>query len=324
MTARGLCCVTGIALLAARSLAAAHAPDHNSTALTGVEGLSRVYDYILDASFDQADAELQRACGPAPPVACAVLDATATWWRILLDPDGRDLDADFSASADAAITSAEAWVSREPSNAEAHFYLGAAYAIRVQWRVLRDEKLAAARDGKRIKTALERSIALDPDLDDAYFGVGMYQYYADVAPATAKILRFLLRLPGGNRTEGLARDAARADARPPAAGGSRLSAPGHLSLVRTPDRSGRGHPAVAARALSRQPAVPLGSRAGPRYVSARHHGQPRYVADAARARARTAGQRVGHCRGPRPAGPRPTTGRALSDRSRHRAAAPGR
>jgi tetratricopeptide (TPR) repeat protein len=205
MTARGLCCLTGIVLLAARSLAAAHAPDHNSTALTGVEGLSRVYDYILDASFDQADAELQRACGLAPPVACAVLDATATWWRILLDPDGRDLDADFSASADAAITSAEAWVSREPSNAEAHFYLGAAYAIRVQWRVLRDEKLAAARDGKRIKTALERSIALDPDLDDAYFGVGMYQYYADVAPATAKILRFLLRLPGGNRTEGLAR-----------------------------------------------------------------------------------------------------------------------
>ena len=30
MTARGLCCLTGIVLLAARSLAAAHAPDHNS------------------------------------------------------------------------------------------------------------------------------------------------------------------------------------------------------------------------------------------------------------------------------------------------------
>jgi tetratricopeptide (TPR) repeat protein len=70
--------------------------------------------------------------------------------------------------------------------------------------VLREEKLAAARDGKKIKVALERAIALDPDLDDAYFGVGMYQYYADVAPATAKVLRFLLRLPGGNKTEGLA------------------------------------------------------------------------------------------------------------------------
>ena len=52
---------------------------------------------------------------------------------------------------------------------------GGAYAARVQWRVLRDEKLAAARDGKRIKQALERAIALDPDLHDAYFGIGLYQ-----------------------------------------------------------------------------------------------------------------------------------------------------
>ena len=33
---------------------------------------------------------------------------------------------------------------------------------------------------------------------------GCIRYYADVAPATAKVLRFLLRLPGGNKTEGLA------------------------------------------------------------------------------------------------------------------------
>jgi tetratricopeptide (TPR) repeat protein len=173
--------------------------------LTGIDALVRVYDYILDARFDQADAELQRACGPAPPEACAVLDATATWWRILMDPDSRALDGEFSSSVDEAIASAEAWVARDPRSAEAQFYLGAAYAVRVQWRVLRAEKLAAARDGKRIKVALDRAIALDPDMDDAYFGVGMYQYYADVAPASAKVLRFLLMLPGGNRTEGLAR-----------------------------------------------------------------------------------------------------------------------
>src|SRR6185312_8690730 len=142
--------------------------------------------------------------GPAPLPACDVLDATATWWRVLLDPESRALDGELSAAIETAIASSEAWTARDPDSAEAQFYLGAAYAIRVQWRVLRDEKLAAARDGKRIKVALERSIALDPDLDDAYFGVGMYQYYADVAPATAKVLRFLLRLPGGNRTEGLA------------------------------------------------------------------------------------------------------------------------
>ncbi len=39
----------------------------------------------------------------------------------------------------------------------------AAHAPLVQWRVLRDERLAAARDGKTIKDALERALALDPD-----------------------------------------------------------------------------------------------------------------------------------------------------------------
>jgi len=173
--------------------------------LTGVDALVRVYDSILDADFDQADAELQRACGPAPREACDVLAATALWWRIQLDPDTRAFDDDFTEAVDRAIASTEAWAERMPDSAEAHFYTGAAYAARVQFRVLRDEKLAAVRDGKRIKQVLERAIELDDDLDDAYFGIGMYQYYADVAPAAAKVLRFLMMLPGGNRTEGLAR-----------------------------------------------------------------------------------------------------------------------
>jgi len=173
--------------------------------LTGVDGLIRVYDAILDADFDDADAELARACPPAPREACDVLAATRTWWRIQLDAESRALDERFTAEVERAIASTEAWAAREPGNAEAHFYAGAAYACRVQWRVLRDEKLAAARDGKRIKQALERAIALDPSLEDAYFGIGLYQYYADVAPSAAKVLRFLLMLPGGDRTEGLAR-----------------------------------------------------------------------------------------------------------------------
>jgi tetratricopeptide (TPR) repeat protein len=181
--------------------------------LKGADALVRVYDYILDARFDQADAERQRACGPSTPLgaglapeeACDVLAATTTWWRILLDPDNRALDAQFVREVDEAIRSTEAWAAREPQNPEPHFYAGAAYAARVQWRVLREDRLAAARDGKRIKQALERAIALDPDLDDAYFGIGLYQYYADVAPAAAKVLRFLLMLPGGNKSEGLAR-----------------------------------------------------------------------------------------------------------------------
>jgi tetratricopeptide (TPR) repeat protein len=174
------------------------------TELRGVEGLARAYDYILEARFDQVEAELRRACGPAPAEACDVLDVTAQWWRILLDPENRERDEAFGASVDRAIARTEAWTVRAPKDAEAWFYLGAAYAVRVQWRVLRDEKLSAARDGKRIRQALEEAVSLDPSMDDAYFGIGMYKYYADVAPTAARILRFLMLLPGGDREEGLA------------------------------------------------------------------------------------------------------------------------
>ncbi len=172
-------------------------------ALRGEDTLVRAYEFILDSRFDQVDAELRRACGPAPPEACNVLEATALWWRIQLDPENRALDAAFSASVERAIRTAAAWTERAPQDAEAWFYLGGAFGARVQWRVLRGEKLAAARDGKQIKEAMEQAVALEPGLDDAYFGLGMYKYYADVAPAAARFLRFLLLLPGGDRKEGL-------------------------------------------------------------------------------------------------------------------------
>ena len=207
---RRVCCALAAFALTAQAvhIAAHHQPPsppvQNAAPLHGEEELGRVYDSILEARFDQVDAELRRACGPAPAVACDVLAATALWWRILLDPESRELDDEFSAAAEHAIRTSEEWTRRSPDDAEAWFYLGGAYAARVQWRVLRGAKLAAARDGKRIKEALEHATELAPDLEDAYFGIGLYQYYADVAPAAAKFLRFLLLLPGGDREAGLA------------------------------------------------------------------------------------------------------------------------
>jgi tetratricopeptide (TPR) repeat protein len=125
------------------------------------------------------------------------------WWQIQIHPESRELDQEFRTLADSTIESAAAWARREPDRAEAWFYLAGSYAPLVQWQVLRGERLAAARAGSKIKSALERTLELDPALADAHFGIGMYHYYADVAPAAAKLIRWLLFLPGGNRVEGL-------------------------------------------------------------------------------------------------------------------------
>ncbi len=172
--------------------------------LTAAAQVARAYDAVLDADFDRIPQVLEETCGPAPPVACLSLQALATWWEIRLDPENRALDARFTSEAEIAIAEAGVWTEREPERAEAWFHLGAALGARSQWKILRKERLSAARDGKRIKEALERALALDPAMHDAAFGIGLYRYYAGVAPAYFRWLQWLLLLPGGNRAEGLA------------------------------------------------------------------------------------------------------------------------
>jgi hypothetical protein len=172
-------------------------------ALTEGARLAAAYDSILDARFEEAEAQLAQACPPAPEGACRALRLVSLWWQIQLNPESRLLDRPFAELAASTIAANEAWVRREPQRAEAWFYLSGAYAPRVQWRIRRGERIGAARDGKKIKDALERALQLDPMLHDAHFGIGLYRYYADVAPTAAKVLRWLLLLPGGDRVEGL-------------------------------------------------------------------------------------------------------------------------
>jgi tetratricopeptide (TPR) repeat protein len=171
--------------------------------LTEAPRLAAIYDSILGAEFERAAAQLAEACPPAPPEACTTLAAISLWWQININPETLQLDERFNDAAKRAIAATEAWTRREPDRGESWFYLAGSHAPVVQWRILRGERLAAAREGSRIKSALERALRFDPDLADAYFGIGLYHYYAGVAPAYARMLRWLLVLPGGNREEGL-------------------------------------------------------------------------------------------------------------------------
>ena len=171
--------------------------------LTGVGQLARAYDAVFDARFEELPKRLSATCPPAPPETCQLMEVVGLWWQIQLDPHDTSRDARFENMAETAIGAATAWTMREPGQAEAWFYLGGAYGARAQWKALRGEHVAAARDGKRIKEALERALGLDPTMQDAYFGIGLYRYYADVAPTIARMFRWLLLLPGGNRAEGL-------------------------------------------------------------------------------------------------------------------------
>jgi tetratricopeptide (TPR) repeat protein len=190
-------------LAAALLVGAIQHPAAQTTPLTGGIQVARTYDAIMDARFSEVPGLLADTCPPAPREVCQLLGVVSSWWQIQVDPHNRSRDAAFQKSVEASIEAMERWTGREPGRAEAWFYLGGAIGARAQWRVMRGQTLAAARDGKRIKSSLERALMLDPLLQDAYFGIGLYHYYAAVAPRAVRMLRWLLLLPGGNREQGL-------------------------------------------------------------------------------------------------------------------------
>jgi len=173
------------------------------TSITEARRLATAYDTVLAARFTEVPTLLARTCPPAPLEACTALTAAALWWQIQLNPNSRALDERLEAASRAAFDAAGRWTEREPRRAEAWFYAAGSLAPLVQWRILRGQRLSAAREGKTIKSALERALQLDPTLEDAHFGIGLYHYYADVVPAGFKLIRWLLLLPGGDRRLGL-------------------------------------------------------------------------------------------------------------------------
>jgi tetratricopeptide (TPR) repeat protein len=171
--------------------------------LTSPEPLVKAYELILAARFDEAERQLKSVCPPAPQPACDVIAAVNGYWRLLVNPEDTTGDTALMNQINAAIASGETWVAKEPKRAEAWFYLGGAYGTRVLLRGLRGQYLSAARDGKRIHDSLQLTIKMDPALGDAYFGLGLYHYYAAIAPRAARLIAMLMFLPGGDREGGL-------------------------------------------------------------------------------------------------------------------------
>jgi tetratricopeptide (TPR) repeat protein len=102
-----------------------------------------------------------------------------------------------------AINKAEARIKAHQDEALNYFYEGMAYGLRAQLEALRDHALATARAGKKLRSLSLNALKLDPNLNDAWFGVGLYNYFVDTLPTYVKMLRFLILLPGGDRVEGL-------------------------------------------------------------------------------------------------------------------------
>ncbi len=174
--------------------------------------LDKIYSFDLDGALEAAQRmQLER---PMHPLGY-LLEAEALWWRIwctsadfkygMSDARRRPklaADHHYIELAARALSLAEAQI-KQSESAEMHFYAGMAEASLARLYGLRAENRNAARSGVRAREHLLRAKALDADLADADFGLGLYNYYVDTLSAIAKILRFFMGLPGGSKQDGV-------------------------------------------------------------------------------------------------------------------------
>lgn len=170
--------------------------------------------YSFDLAAGEAEAQRLQKTSPDHPLGY-LLEAEALWWNIwcssaeykygMTDARRRPkLASDqryFDLVARAAVI-AKLHL-KERDSPEMHFYAGLADAFAARLYGLRGESRATARAGVHARAQFLLAVQADPQLVDANFGLGLYNYYADTLSAVAKILSFFMGIPGGDKQVGI-------------------------------------------------------------------------------------------------------------------------
>ena len=184
--------------------------------LTLPRGTSATLDkiYSFDTNGAIVDAQRLQRDEPDHPLGY-LLEAEALWWKIFctsaefkygmtdarhrpkLAADQHYLDLVAKASS-IALTRL-----KNHETAEMQFYAGMGDAFAARLYGLRGENRTTARFGVHGREHFLRAVQLDPQLADAEFGLGLYNYYVDTLSAIAKLLSFFMGIPGGNKQEGI-------------------------------------------------------------------------------------------------------------------------
>jgi tetratricopeptide (TPR) repeat protein len=180
------------------------------------EGSQAIVDHIYSWQLDRAipEAKQMQRQFPQHPLGY-LLEGEAQWWKIwcmaaeyrfgMSAPrrrEKRESDQAHVEVLNKAAALAEASLKAQES-AEMHLYAGMADAQLARIYGLRGELRNGARVGVAARTHFQRALALDPSLADACTGLGLYDYYVDTLSTMARMLRFVMGIPGGSKAEGI-------------------------------------------------------------------------------------------------------------------------
>lgn len=170
------------------------------------EGLTALYglDYAQSRRASRRLIELE----PDSPFGY-LFEAGIIWWQASqeygLFQDTPTLQGLFEQDVEAAVRKSEAYIDSKDkqTRADGYFVSGMALGTRGQWNLMKGRWLDAYFDGKKALKRLKKCVKLDDEYEDAYLGLGVFDYQAAHLSGIAK-LGFLFGLRG-NEKRGLER-----------------------------------------------------------------------------------------------------------------------
>lgn len=192
-----ICVFAAVCLLAAAAVLPARAeiqlpPDVMAYASEGINGV-----YSLD--FATADKNIARVFAEYPDHPFAHFgNAMIAWSRYEYEFETSDDQQRkvFEKILNDSISGIKRWMKQHPDDPNAYMGIGALYGLRAMFSMRNRSWITAYFSGRKAIKNLERSLALDPTYYDAYFGLGVYQYYAGTLPSVIKVLAKIVAIKG--------------------------------------------------------------------------------------------------------------------------------
>jgi len=190
---------SGLALLAFLAI--------NPPQTAGQTPLDQGLWWLYHGRFDKAEKHFDQYCQDHPKDPAGYFYKTATnWWELAqkLDYDLPEVQKRFEENYQKTLEVAKAMSDGAPSDkvkARALLYWGGAEGLKGRWLVTQQQWVRAYFRGRAGNQLLHEAIDRDPELYDAYLGLGIYDYFTDTLPGVQGMLAYLLI--HGDKTRGL-------------------------------------------------------------------------------------------------------------------------
>lgn len=193
---KGLCLIVAACLFATASVPARAEltlpPDVMQYATTGINGV-----YSLD--FDTAQQNIQNVFELYPDHPFAHFgNAMIAWSRYEYEFETSDDKQRkvFEKILDDSIAGIKRWIKQHPEDSNGYMGIGALYGLRAMFNMRTRNWVTAYFAGRKAISNLEKSLKLDPTYYDAYFGLGIYEYFAGTLPSVIKVLAKIVAIKG--------------------------------------------------------------------------------------------------------------------------------